>query len=47
MYTKFQAGLPEYEPPMMYSLAMLEDGTTEDSKYPNMMLDEVREWYGL
>jgi len=31
----------------MFSLALLEDGTTKDSKYPNLMSPEVRMEYGL
>ena len=47
MYSNFQDKLPDWEPPMIYSLAMSEDGITEDSKYPNLMLAEVRMLYGI
>ena len=46
-YSEFQAGLPDCEPPAMFSLALLEDVTTKDSKYPNLMSPEVRMEYGL
>ena len=47
MYSDFHRGLPEYEPPMIYSLATFEDGTTEESKYPNLMSHEVRMQFGI
>ena len=47
MYSDFQAGLPNCEPPMIYSLALMEDGTTEESKYPNLMLAKSRMRYGI
>ena len=47
MYYGFQAGLPDCEPPMIFSLATFEDGTTEDSKYPNLMSAEERVPYGV
>ena len=47
MYSDFQSGLPDCEPPMIVSLAMSEDGTTEDSKYPNLLPVEVRARYGI
>lgn len=47
MYSNFQTGLPDREPPMVYSLATLEDGITEESKYPNLMSAEVRMAYGI
>jgi hypothetical protein len=47
MYSDFQARLPGCEPPTIHSLAMLEDGTTEESKYPNLMSVEVRMMYGI
>lgn len=31
----------------MFSLGLFEDGTTEDSKYPNLMSPEARMEYGL
>jgi len=46
-YSDFQARLPGCEPPTLFSLGSLEDGTTEDSKYPNLMSPEVRVEYGL
>ena len=47
MYSDFQARLPDCEPPMIYSLALSEDGITEDSKYPSLMSAEVRILYGI
>ena len=47
MYSDFQARLPDCEPPMIYSLALSEDGVTEDSKYPSLMSAEVRTSYGI
>jgi len=47
MYSDFQAGLPECEPPIIHSLATLEDVVTEESKYPNLMSVQVRTMYGI
>lgn len=38
---------PDCEPPSLFSLALLEDGTTGDSKYPNLMSPEARVPYGI
>ena len=46
-YSDFQARVPECEPPIISSLVTLEDGTTEDSKYPNLLSVEVRMQYGI
>jgi len=46
-FCDFQARLPDRGPPPLYALGMLEDGTTEDSKYPNLMSPEGREKYGI
>jgi hypothetical protein len=46
-YSDFQTRLPDCEPPIVFSLATMEDGTTKDSKYPNLMLAEVRMQYGI
>ena len=46
-YSSFQAGIPDCEPPIILSLAVLEDGTTEDSEYPSLMSPEVRVRYGI
>ena len=46
MYSDFQAGLPG-EPPIIHSLATLEDVVTEESKYPNLMSVQVRTMYGI
>lgn len=39
--------MPRYEPPVLTSLALLEDGRAEGSKYPNLMVPAAREHYGL
>ena len=46
-YSDFQARLSDCDPPDILSLAMLVDGTTEDSKYPNLLLIEKRSSYGV
>ena len=46
-YSDFQARLPDCRPSMLFALALSEDGTTEESRYPNLMLAEVRGRYGL
>jgi hypothetical protein len=46
-YSDFQAKVPDCKPPIVHSLAALEDFTTEDSKYPNLMVPEVRMRYGM
>ena len=46
-YADFRAGLPDCEPPMIISLARMEDVTTKESKYPNLMLLETRMLYGI
>ena len=46
-YSDFHTRLPGYEPPMIYALATMEDGTTEESKYPNLMSPRVRMLYGI
>ena len=47
MHSDFQARLPGCEPPTVFSLATLEDGTTKESKYPNLLQTEVRMLYGI
>lgn len=39
--------LPKREPPVLTSLALLEDGRSEGSKYPNLMVPAAREYYGI
>ena len=46
-YSDFQTRVPDCEPPMIVSLSMLEDGTTKDSKYPNLIPAEARLPYGI
>ena len=46
-YSDFQTRLPNCDPPEIFSLAMSADGTTEDSKYPNLLLVEERLPYGM
>jgi len=47
MHSDFQARLPGCEPPTVLSLAMLEDGTTKESKYPNLLPIGARILYGI
>ncbi|KAF9643480.1 hypothetical protein BDM02DRAFT_3191569 [Thelephora ganbajun] len=47
MYSDFHARLPDCEPPVIYSLSMGVDGTTEESRYPNLMSAEERMRFGL
>lgn len=47
LYVGFCAGLPDHEPPMIYSLATMEDGRTRESKYPNLMSPEARATFGI
>lgn len=46
-YADFQEKLPGYQPSLFASLALVEDGRTEDSVFPNLMLAAEREPYGL
>lgn len=39
--------VPKSEPPVLTSLALLEDGRAEGSKYPNLMVPAAREYYGI
>lgn len=47
MHADLSAGLPDYEPPMIYSLATMEDGRTRESKYPSLMSLEERVTFGI
>ena len=46
-YADFQASFPGYQPSPLTSLVLSVDGRTEDSSYPNLLLQEEREHYGL
>ena len=46
-YADLQANLPGYEPCLLGSMVMSEDGRTADSGSPNFLLHEEREPYGL
>jgi len=46
-YSDFQTRLPDCEPPVIIPLSMLEDGTTEGSKYPSLVSAEARVPYGI
>ena len=46
-YADFQANLPGYEPSLLGSMILSEDGRTMDSDSPNFLLHEEREPYGL
>ncbi|KAF9642098.1 hypothetical protein BDM02DRAFT_3193922 [Thelephora ganbajun] len=47
VYSDFRARLPDCEPPIIYSLSMGVDGTTEESTYPSLMSAEVRMKFGI
>ena len=47
VYTNFQANPLGYGPDSLVSLALSVDGRTADSSYPNLLLAEERECYGL
>ena len=42
MFSDFQAKLLDCEPPSILTLILLEDDTTDNSKYPNLMSVEAR-----
>ena len=46
-YASFQAKLPGSEPSLFSSQVLATDGRSEGSKYPNLVLPEERERYGL
>ena len=46
-HLRFETALPDNEPPVIYSLATMEDGTTVGSKYPNLMSVEARVEFGI
>ena len=47
VHADFQANLQERGPSPLLSMAVLLDGRTADSKYPNLILHSGREAYGL
>jgi hypothetical protein len=46
-YEAFQQKLPGEEPPEISLTLSMQDGRTEDSKYPNLLPASAREDYGL
>ena len=46
-YALYKEKLPDCEPPLLSSLSLLEDGRTEDSKYPNLLSPRAREELGI
>ncbi|KAF9779639.1 hypothetical protein BJ322DRAFT_1088430 [Thelephora terrestris] len=46
-YDDFRANLPGFEPTSLASLVIATDGRSEDSSYPNLLVPEERERYGL
>ena len=46
-YLDLQANLLRCRPSLLTSLALSEDGRTEDSGFPNLLLPAEREPYGL
>ena len=47
VHTGFQVGLLDCGPSEIMSLALLVDGRTADSKYPNLLLIDGRKPYGF
>ena len=45
VYSDFAAKLPEARFPALFTRAMLEDGRTEGSQYPNLMIPRVWDQY--
>ncbi|KAF9779638.1 hypothetical protein BJ322DRAFT_369059 [Thelephora terrestris] len=46
-YDDFQENLPGFEPSSFASLVIAADGRSKDSSYPNLLVPEERERYGL
>ena len=46
-YISYKEKLPDCEPPLLSSLSLLEDGRTEDSKYPNLLSPQARAELGI
>ena len=46
-HANLQANLPGYQPCLLGSMIMSEDGRTADSSFPNLLRHEEREPYGL
>jgi len=46
-YASYKEKLPDCEPPLLSSLSLLEDGRTEDSKYPNLLFPQARTDIGI
>ena len=43
----FERRIPRCELPLLTALALLEDGRSEGSGYPNFMVPATRESYGI
>lgn len=46
-YASYKEKIPDCEPPLLSSMCLLEDGRTEDSKYPNLLSPEARAELGI
>lgn len=46
-YALYKEKLPDCEPPLLSSMCLLEDGRTEDSKYPNLLSPQARAELGI
>ena len=46
-YASYKEKIPDCEPPLLSSMCLLEDGRTEDSKYPNLLSPEARTQLGI
>lgn len=46
-YALYKEKAPDCDPPLLSSMSLLEDGRTEDSKYPNLLSPQAREDIGI
>jgi hypothetical protein len=47
VHLDFETKIPDPGPPTLLARAIWEDGRTEGSRYPNLMLPGVRQKYGV
>lgn len=47
VHSDFAAKLPDAKLPILAMRATLEDGRTEESRYPNLLIPEVKHQYGI
>lgn len=46
-HASYKDKFPDFEPPLLSSLSLLEDGRTEGSKYPNLLSPQARAGLGI